>query len=402
MFNIEELNQSSFRGIPFYTESTNLSSGHRLTDHNFINSGNLSEDNGLKNKSFTIKAYIGGDNYISQKNAIIKALDIIGSGILVDRFYGTLEVEVDTYSIDESTKDFGKAVLLITFKKVENELVEDKIIKYNVDVRKQAIANFENNFNNEIGEDLLNNVVKGITKFWNNIDDTIKFLEDEKSSIQNIKDEIGKTISKVKTSILSIDSLSNDIVNIWSSFDTVLDLGEFGADPQKSVTNGVRETLQNSADKVYINEAERLSDRQVRTYINTVIAGITQTTINNLENVSFNTGNDFGSVEDDILSIMELLEQDIIIDVNSPIDDIIIQQNLLDAYHISKREFILFYTQKYSGLQNLKDREIVSTIDILNLTMDKYNDINRVDEVLINNNLVDPLFISGNLKLLDR
>ena len=36
---------------------------------------------------------------------------------------------------------------------------------------------------------------------------------------------------------------------MWGYFDEVLDLGQFGADPQKSFTNGLRESLQNTITK---------------------------------------------------------------------------------------------------------------------------------------------------------
>lgn len=402
MFDITKLNKSSFRGVPFYTQSTDESGGHRLTDHNFINGGTKTEDNGIKNNIFKIVAYIGGDDYLDQKEALKNALNIIGSGTLIEKFNGTLDVMVDTYTIKESIKDFGQATFTITFKLAENEAIEDIQIVYNVDVRNEALANFENDFNNELGEDLINDVSLGITEFWKEVESYIKFLEEDKIAVQKMKDSIGKIISGIKTDILSVTSLTTDISNIWLSFDSVLDLGAFGADPQKSFTNGIKETLLNSATRTFINEAEIIANRQIQTYTNTVIAGITQTSILNLENVTFDTGDDLGSVKNDILTIMELLEEDVIIDSISPISEIIIKQNLLDKYHSSKREFILFYTQKYSGLQNLKDNEIVATVDILNLTMDKYNNIERVEEVLINNDIVDPIFINGNLKLLDR
>jgi len=96
------------------------------------------------------------------------------------------------------------------------------------------------------------------------------------------------------------------------------------------------------------------------------------------------------------------LEADIDFRIDSPIDEIVYKQNLLDKYHLSRVEFIQFYTQKYSGLQDLIDNNIVATTDALNLTMIKYLDISRVEQVLINNDIVDPIFISGNILLLER
>ena len=273
---------------------------------------------------------------------------------------------------------------------------------YTVSVREEAIANFEEDFDNEVGEELTNSIADNLVDFWNSILDVIKFLEDVLGAIQDIKSQIGRAISKMKTAILSIESLTSDIINILGSFDYALDIGLFGADEQKSFTNNLREILEQSSLKTFENKAQETVNIQSKLYINTVIAGINETSIKNLENVEFETGDDLGSVKDDTLMIMEILESDIIIEDDASIEKIVIKQNLLDKYQLSKREFVQLYTQKYSGLQVLKDNDIVATTDILNLTMEKYSDINRVDEVLINNDIVDPFFINGTVKLLDR
>lgn len=401
-FDITKLNKSSFRGIPFYTDDEDFSGGQRLTDHKFINGGTETESNGVNNNIFKIKAYIGGDNYLDQKEALRLAFEDITSGTLIDKFNGTHEVYVDTWSFKESRKRFGKVDIDVTFKKAKNQVIEDIEIVFSADAREQILSNFAEDFDNELGDEIRDSIVKDIIDFWNGIQDAIKFIEDVKGELEDIKASIGGIISSIKTTILSIETLTEDIFNIFITFDEVLNTDLFGVDEQKSLTNTLRAIIEESSSKLSQNEAEAIAIRQSQTYTNTVIAGLTQTAISNLENVNFNVGDDFGSIKDDILTIYEILEKDIIIDADSPIDDIINKQNLLDKYHEIVKEFIQFYTQKYSGLQELKDNSIVATTDILNLTMEKYNDISRVSEVLINNDIVDPLFISGDLKLLDR
>ena len=401
-FDITKLNQSSFRGIPFYTDDEDFSGGQRLTDHKFINGGTETESNGVNNNIFKIKAYIGGDNYLDQKEALRLAFEDITSGTLIDKFNGTHEVYVEKWSIKESRRRFGRADIDVTFKKAENQVIEDIDIVFSADAREQIEINFLEDFDNTSGDDIRDSIIKDIIDFWNGILDIIKFIEDAKGELEALKALIGKIISSIKTAILSVETLMEDILNIFLTFDEVLNTELFGVEEQKSFTNTMRGIIVESSDKTSQNEAEATAIRQSQTYTNTVIAGLTQTAISNLENVNFNVGDDFGSVKDDVLTIYEILQKDIIIDSDSPIDDIINKQNLLDKYHEIEKEFIQFYTQKYSGLQELKDNSIVATTDILNLTMEKYNDISRVSEVLINNDIVDPLFINGNIELLDR
>ena len=401
-FDINKLNNSSFRGIPFYTREDNTSGGQRLTDHTFINGGTRTESNGLKPEPIKIKAYIGGDDYLTQKEALKKAFRDITPGILITKFNETHTVLVDTWVFNEKITAFGKAEIDITFKIEKNNLVEDFDLVFTATARDEAILNFEQDFDNEIGEDLTDAVSNDIIEFWNDILDVIKFLEDVKGDLQSIKDQIGGIISQIKVAILSIDSLTTDIENIWTSFDDVLDFNLFSPDEQKSSTNILRNIIEDSANLIFLNAAQETANEQSQLYINTVVAGLTESAIKNLENIEFSTGDDLGSVKDDILTIYELLEKSIVIKDSSSIDEIIAKQELINKYQIAKREFIEFYTQKYSGLQELKEVDIVATTDILNLTMEKYNDISRVDEVLVNNNIVDPFFISGTLELLDR
>lgn len=401
-FDITKLNQSSFRGIPFYTREEDLSGAQRLTDHKFINGGTKTESNGIENDIFKITGYIGGDDYLTQKAALREAFKDITSGELIDKFYGVQQVYVEKWSIKESITKFGLATIDITFKLAENEVIEDTDIVYTADVRTEAIDNFKEDFDNEIGDDLLDFVIEDITNFWNGVGDSIKFVEDETGAVDNIKTAIGRAISNVRSNIISVDSLSGDIENVWTNFDGINGAGIFTPEDQKSFTNTIRQTIEESSSREPASTTEAITIRQSQIYINASVAGLTQTAIVNLEDIDFNTGDDFGSIKDDVLTIMALLERDIVFSIENIVQKIVIKQNLLDKYHLSRREFVQFYTQKYSGLQNLKEVEIVATIDILNLTMDKYNDINRSMEVLINNDIVDPIFISGKIKLLDR
>lgn len=401
-FDIKKLNTSSYKGIPFFTKATDLTGGKKITTHNFINSGNEAEDNGLANKNFKITGYLGGENYQDDRDNLIAAFDTPGSGTLVDMFYGTLEVFIKTYTIKEEKTKFGQATLEMTFEKKENKIFVEDLIIYNLDYTEEVMTNFETEFNNTLGAEMMNEVSIGVAKYLKSVNDTIKFLEGNKAALQNIKNTIGKTISTIKTSILSIDSLSADIVAIATSFDTVTDLNLFGADGGKSFSNSVKENILNASTLTSENVGQESANKQTKIYTYALGALLTQTVIKNLENIDYETGDDFGSVKSDVLDIFEILEKDITTNLNDKIDNIVNRQNLLDSYHESRKECIIFYTQKYSGLQNLKDNELVATTDVLNLTLDKYNDIERVNEVIINNNIVDPLFINGTLKLLDR
>lgn len=402
IFDITKLNRSSFRGVPFYTNSTNLSSGHRLTDHTFINNGTKTEDNGLQNKTFSITGYIGGEDYLTVKSDIINALDVLDDGILIDKFYGTLTVKVESYSVNEEISKLGMATINMTFKKSENNLVIKTLTNYNLDYEDVVFDNFRNKYDPFLGEEILNDVANGIKNIMQKVEDCIKFLEDARDFVQDVKSTIGKTISRVKSSVLSVSSLIDEIISIASSFDKVLSLDSFGAKQQNSLTNGIRESMNSVNRSSFDSSIDEIANKQIKLFTYTLNALLIQTCIKNLDNVTFSTGDNFGSCKNDILTVMELLESDIVSSLDEDITKIVTRKNLLDKYQESKKIFVQIYTQKYSGLQNLQDTDIIATTDILTLTMDRYNDISRVDEVIENNDILDPLFINGNIRLLDR
>ena len=399
-FDISELNESSFRGVPFYTKQTDRGGGRRLTSHKFINGGTLVEDNGLDDATFKITAYLGGENYLIEKTNLINALEEGGSGTLIDLFYGEVEVDVDSFNVVETKKELGQCIVTINFIKSVNSPIIEDLITFDVSYSDELLYNFELTFNNDLGLDLIKKLINDIKAMWQKVLDAIQFLEDTKGLLNNLKSNIGRVISDMKTAILSVQSLSDDILSILSSFDEALDFGLFGADEEKSFTNSIKEILEDSI-RTSTNEAQQIVNDNYKIYTFTAVAILTQFSMQNLANVSFDTGDDLGSVKDDVLDIFDYMQDDITITDDDTYDTIDSKQSLNDKFQESKKQFIIYYTQQYSNLQTLQDVEIVKSLDILTLTMNKYDDIARVDEVMTNNSLVDPISLSGTYKLLD-
>ena len=401
MFDIKKLNKSSFRGVPFYTKDDELSGGQRLTDHSFINGGTLTESNGIKNNIIKISGYIGGDDYLNQREALKQVLEDITSGILIDKFHGKLEVYVDTWSIKESISKIGMADVDITFKKATNKLLKTKEIVYTVDARPAAIEYFKKTYDPiAAGKHFERNILDDIIDLWEKVEAGIKFLEDLRDFSQNIKSKVGGMIAKVKGAIISIKSLVSDIIGIWSSFDEIFDFKLHDSTSLKNYTSAIRSMAVTTSLKSSNNYAEKKALEASKAYIYCAVVGMIHSSIKSLEYVQFTTGDDFGSIKDDILITMDILEKDIT--QSNDINKIMASQDLLNKYQESRKEFITFYTAKFSKLQNLTADTIIKTDDILHYTMNKYEDIARVNEVLDNNSIVNPLFMSGDIQVLAR
>ena len=399
LFDEKELYKSSFRGIEFFTKEDAHSGGQRLTDHSFINGGTLTESNGVENNTIKISGYIGGDDYLKTKQALKEAFEIIEPGILIDRFNGEIEVFVDKWSIKESATSIGMATIDVTFKKSKNKVEKKVKTNFNVDMRSVAIENFRANYSTDFGDEIMNDVASMASSVFEKMEDAVKFLEDVRDESQELKSKIGGAIHSVKRVILETESLIDNIVDIWSSFDEVFDLKLFGDDEQKSFTNSIRDIAVKSDIKETGNYAIDSANRNFIALNNMIVAGILYSSIKNLENITFSTGDDFGSVKDATLECFEILERTT--KSRDNIYTLTATQNAVNTYQLARRKFIDFSIEKFSSLQEKKEQLVEQTTNIFSLSINSYKDIKRTEEIMKNNQIVDPLFISGKLEMLD-
>tara|TARA_R110000796_G_scaffold10941_2_gene36653 strand:+ start:2224 stop:3435 length:1212 start_codon:yes stop_codon:yes gene_type:complete len=403
MFDITTLNSSTFRDVRFYTIKEVNTGGQRLAKHSFINGGTKTVSSGLQDDSFTVECFVAGDNYIEEKNALKSALNVIGSGTLIDRFYGEIEVNVDTFTITEDREKYGRADFKIVFLKADNkplEVIELLVVK---DITDDSFNNFENNFENNFGDEAVTGLVSSLTIFLESIDETIAFLDDNLQVVKDLKVTIGKNISNLRTSIISIESLVTDMKATLTGFINVFAVGVFDSDKHKQFVNSIK----NAQDALIIetdDEVQKIINKQAFLYGSTMTIVLNQIAIVSLEEITFTTGDDFGSVKNDTLAIYETLENELSSQTSSTlnIDKIIDFQNFLENLKTQRSEFISFYTKKYSALQSLQNDDVVFTNDLLNYTMLKYNDISRINEIMANNNIVDPIFVKGTLQVLNK
>ncbi len=394
-FDTSELNSSTFKGASFYTLDSSLQSGKRLTNHKFIDSGTRTEENGNDDKVFTIEGYITGSDYQTTKTALIKALDSSGSGTLIDTYYGELEVFVDSYTIKESSKSNGKADISITFVLEENELDETQFVSMsrNTNLDTNIYNEFRDIYNPNLGLDVLNDVAETIKTVYNATNNAIKFIESTGDTKQLLQSTIDLAISNTDASYISnVENIISDISNINLAMNNFYAENTLDESEMKSSSNLIYSTINEitEIDETNLNEVEKLSLSNKVTFINTQTIVQLQSLNEQLETTDFTTGDSFGSTKSDVLDTFEIL------------DHSLETQDSLDELKTYKSDYIKFITQKYSSLQNLQDENQGSTVDIYTYTLNKYNDIDRVNEVLENNDILDPIFINGNLQVLNK
>lgn len=102
----EGLRPASFRGIPFFIEGSQYTSGRRVTFHEFPNREEpYAEDLGRVGRTFKIEGHLLGDDIFEQKERLIEACEKFGPGELIHPYFGNRSVQVGAFSVDEDTKE---------------------------------------------------------------------------------------------------------------------------------------------------------------------------------------------------------------------------------------------------------------------------------------------------------
>lgn len=112
----DKLRPASFRGVPFFIDSSQFTGGRRVTFHEFPDRNRpFPEDLGKAGQTFKVEGHILGDNYFETKAKIMEAVEKEGPGELVHPYFGTLFVQCGSFSVDEDTKEGRIAKLSFLF-----------------------------------------------------------------------------------------------------------------------------------------------------------------------------------------------------------------------------------------------------------------------------------------------
>lgn len=144
----DNLQPASFRGVPFYVDTSQYTTGRKAQQHEFPDREEpYAEDLGRISDEFRIDGYILGDDYFEIRDRMIKAVQKGGPGELVHPYYGVKQVQVGPVSFDEDTK-VGRIVRIsFSFKEAGSNrfprVVDDKAAKLaaQAEAANEALAN---------------------------------------------------------------------------------------------------------------------------------------------------------------------------------------------------------------------------------------------------------------------
>ena len=108
---------ASFRGVPFFVETSDRAGGRRIVTHEFpFRDDPFIDDMGRKARTFRIEGYVIGDDYVLQRDGLLAALeDASGPGELVHPYHGVRRAICSSVAVRETRADGRMAVLDMEF-----------------------------------------------------------------------------------------------------------------------------------------------------------------------------------------------------------------------------------------------------------------------------------------------
>lgn len=122
---------ASFRGVPFFVESTDRQGGRRIVVHEFPQRDDpFVDDLGRKARTFHVEGYVLGEDYLTQRDALLSALeDTAGPGELVHPSHGVRRAVCSSLTTREALSTDGRmARLSIEFTEAPAQTVVPTIV----------------------------------------------------------------------------------------------------------------------------------------------------------------------------------------------------------------------------------------------------------------------------------
>lgn len=111
-----QLQNASFRGVPFQVNAADVEVGRRVQVHEYPQRDMpYTEDLGRATRAFTVEAFVVGQDYIAQANALIAAAEQEGPGTLVHPWLGSMQVSMKELMRVRFDASLGMAVVAFSF-----------------------------------------------------------------------------------------------------------------------------------------------------------------------------------------------------------------------------------------------------------------------------------------------
>ena len=389
----DNLREGSFRGVKFFISNSSLETGRRVSVHEFPNKNNsFAEDMGRATTTYKIEGHLIGDDYFEQKRNLILAMEKQDAGELVHPYYGTLQVQSAGFLINEDNFEGRIATFSATF------YSDDPLLNPTETIDKKAVAN----------QTIFETVTNSIDEF-NKVFDKSKLPVDRvKTAREKVQGLIGnfrqatqglETLAdNVLNLSIELDGLQSDIETLLNepvelskrldaTFDLLIDSIEsaFGKAQSLIFFIGVFENNDPSISTVTVLGNQEFENLQA---INTLTK---QLIVSKLVGIA---------IDEEFSNIVDAANRrnQIKIFIDEQLENVtndFLFQNLLDLNSI----LITSVPDRDIFIPNLKSLMLNQTTNSLNLAYRIYQNIDKEKDLILRNEIKDPLFIPSNLEI---
>jgi prophage DNA circulation protein len=363
-------NPASFRDVPFYIDSNELSFGPKTAIHEFPKRDkNYVEDMGKRTRQYSITGYFLGNNYLDVKNEFINVVDKYkGRGILVHPYYGQKNIIITSeVLISENTAEGG--ICKFSFTCMEEGLSDMPLV---VPATAPGLLDA---INAAIAE-----VTAAFEKLYSFVDAAQSVIDKGVATINNGV----LAISNVKVAARKIKTFQNSVENIYNNLYSLIllpsDLAKTFSELLGSDTSfeAIAENLNLTEYDEETNPIEQLEA------FNNMLAHFA--VIQACQSVAYFTFTDYSQTV--------LLKDQIgkAIDVRMQKADSV----LYDKLHALRGALILDIDTRAEGLPSVRTIEINAQAPSIVLAYQLYEDAAFAEDIVNRNKLQHPGFIQSN------
>lgn len=403
----DELKTASFRGIPFETKGISLSRSKKGGVREIPQSDKPTfQDLGNTGKQFQVECFFISDDYITDRDDFIAALVETGPGSLVTPTHGTISNAFPTQwtEIENVNENGGRAQFNVTF----------------VEVLAPAGAVQSQNTEQQIADDLDNAEQNIIDDFTDNVDyenpaEQSQGLADFNSALSSIKGEIQTIVDAADISefLALVDTLENSVSSLLSSGQIATLISGYTRlirYPAKAIqkVSSIISTINN-----FISDALSLFDSSLdkslsknQGHLAEALSSAALLTLNEFANngeftsrkEAVNAINEIDSTFEDIRDSLDIIENEFdtlnsqdqyrqsedTAQDRTEITTLVVQSLLDKSFSLSIEKSIVLITPK----------------PLLLLAWELYGDIDKIDELIDVNSIIDPTLITAGTRII--
>ena len=206
----DNLREASFRGVPFFYDSTGIDGGRRTQTHEFAYRDKpYTEDLGRKAQEIPIEAYVLGDDYMTARDNLLKACNEEGPGELIHPYYGAIQVNCQVISVRESTSEGRIARISLQFIEAGEKFFPDSSPD-----RSAAVTSAAEKLNKSSAEDFARTfTIEGAPEYIGAqaVADIINFIDAIQPENEDLKTSVPTLLRQTETLAQAIQGVLSEL-----------------------------------------------------------------------------------------------------------------------------------------------------------------------------------------------